>query len=59
MEYNWSFSRILKGPTMLNARSLMVFLFGFACGAVISPIAIFYYLMKYSKQDEGTWPHDT
>lgn len=43
---------------MLNVRSLIVFLFGFACGAVLSPIVILHFVLKYSKKDEATWSRD-
>jgi hypothetical protein len=43
---------------MLTVHTVITFLLGFACGAVLSPIAVFLYLMKSSVKQEATWPRD-
>jgi biotin transporter BioY len=43
---------------MLTVKTLITFLLGLVCGAVLSPIAVIIYLMKTSLKQEGTWSRD-
>ena len=43
---------------MLTVRTVVMFVLGFSCGAILSPCLILFFLLKGSVKIEGTWPRD-